>query len=282
MTHSASREESAGIKAVREAASAIRKRTALKPRIAMILGSGLGGLSKEVEGVVIPYDEIPGFARSTVAGHAGTLHVGELAGQDVVVMSGRFHYYEGYDLGAVTFPIRVFKELGCDSMIVTNAAGGINTSFEVGDLMLITDHINFLGASPLRGANVDEQGPRFPDMTMGYDRSYRELAKTTADDLGIRLREGVYVASMGPSYETGAEIRMYRTWGGDAAGMSTVPEVVVARHAGLRVLGLTCITNMAAGVLPQPLSHEEVIETTERVKGTFRRLVLGILERMGR
>jgi purine-nucleoside phosphorylase len=266
---------------IRESARAIADRTKTKPQVAMILGSGLGGLSKEVDGVVIPYEEIPNFPRSTVEGHAGALHIGSLAGVDVMVMSGRFHFYEGYTLQQVTFPIRVFRELGCHSMIVTNAAGGVNTAFDVGDLMLITDHINMLGANPLYGANVAHHGPRFPDMSTAYDKEYGLAAKSVASLLGITLREGVYCATLGPSYETAAEIRMCRSIGADAVGMSTVPETIVARHAGLRVLGLSCITNMAAGILPQPLSHAEVIETTERVKGTFRKLVLGVLEKMG-
>jgi purine-nucleoside phosphorylase len=266
---------------IRESAAAIAARTSVKPKIAMILGSGLGGLSKEVDGVVIPYEEIPNFPRSTVEGHAGALHIGTLAGADVMVMSGRFHFYEGYSLQQVTFPIRIFRELGCHSMIVTNAAGGVNTSFDVGDLMLITDHINMLGANPLYGPNVASQGPRFPDMSTAYDVWYGALARGVASSLGVTLREGVYCATLGPSYETAAEIRMFRTVGADAVGMSTVPETIVARHAGLRVLGLSCITNMAAGILPHPLSHAEVMETTERVKGTFRELVVGVLEKMG-
>jgi len=265
---------------IKEAVNAIQEKASLKPEVAMILGSGLGGIAKEVEGIAIPYEEIPHFAKSTVAGHAGNLHIGRLAGKNVAVMSGRFHYYEGYDLKQVTFPVRVMRELGCESMIVTNAAGGINTSFSVGDLMLITDHINFLGVNPLRGGNIDEQGPRFPDMSMAYTREYIDLARTVSKEQGITLREGTYVASMGPCYETSAEIKMYRTCGGDAAGMSTVPEVIVARHSGMQILGITCITNMAAGILPQPLSHEEVIETTERVKTVFRKFILEILKRM--
>ncbi|RMH56450.1 MAG: purine-nucleoside phosphorylase [Candidatus Hydrogenedentota bacterium] len=262
------------------AAARIESESPGTPRIAMILGSGLGALGEEVEGTSIDYGDIPGFPVSTVEGHAGKLCLGRLAGQEVAVMSGRFHFYEGYTLQEVTFPVRVLRRIGCEILLVTNAAGGINSEFSVGDLMLITDHINFLGANPLFGPNLDEQGPRFPDMSQAYDRALQNTARTTAHELGIVLREGVYVASMGPSYETAAEIRMYRTMGGDAAGMSTVPEVIVARHAGMRILGLSCITNMAAGILPQPLSHEEVIETTERVKSTFRKLVLGILERL--
>ncbi|MEK8023019.1 MAG: purine-nucleoside phosphorylase [Candidatus Hydrogenedentota bacterium] len=265
---------------IRSSADYVRTKASVKPDIGMILGSGLGSLGNEVEGVKIPYGEIPNFPVSTVEGHAGEFCIGKLAGRNVAVMSGRFHFYEGYSQQQITFPVRVMKELGCSSLIVTNAAGGINTNFDVGDLMLISDHINFHGANPLFGPNVASHGPRFSDMSTAYDADYRAMARSVAKDLGITLREGVYVASTGPSYETAAEIRMYRIWGGDAAGMSTVPEVIVARHAGIRVLGITCITNMAAGILPQPLSHEEVIETTNRVKQSFRKFVLGVLERM--
>lgn len=265
--------------AVKEAAEAVRLHSSVKPKIGLILGSGLGSVAKEVKGDAIPYSEIPHFPVSTVEGHAGDLCLGELAGKPVVVMSGRFHFYEGYSLQQVTFPVRVMRELGCETLIVTNAAGGINTEFDVGDLMLITSHINFLGSNPLFGPNV-EQGPRFPDMTMAYDADLAVLAEKVANDQDLKLRKGVYIASMGPSYETPAEINMYRSWGGDAAGMSTVPEVIVGRHSGMRILGISCITNMAAGVLPQPLSHEEVIETTGRIRSVFRDLVLGIVEKL--
>lgn len=266
--------------AIKVSADAVRKRAPIKPEIGLILGSGLGSLGAEVDGVRIPYGEIPNFPVSTVEGHAGEFCLGRLVGRNVAVMSGRFHFYEGYSLQQVTFPVRVMKELGCRSLIVTNAAGGINTNFNVGDLMLISDHLNNLGSNPLIGPNIASHGPRFNDMSTAYDAEYRAMARGVAKDLGIALREGVYVASTGPSYETTAEIRMLRTWGADAAGMSTVPEVIVARHAGMRVLGITCVTNMAAGILPQPLSHDEVIETTKRVKVAFRKFVLAVLERM--
>ena len=197
-------------------------------------------------------------------------------------MQGRFHLYEGYPLESVTFPIRVMKRLGVETALITNAAGGINESFQPGDLMLIRDHINFMFRNPLVGPNDPELGERFPDMSEAYDAELRRLARRVAGELGIDLKEGVYAAMLGPSYETPAEIRMLRAVGGDAVGMSTVPEVIVARHAGIRVLGLSCISNMAAGILPQPLSHEEVMETAERVKETFLRLVKGILHSLPR
>ena len=252
------------------AAAYIQKRAAQSPKIGLVLGSGLGVLAEQMtRAVKIPYRDIPSFPISTVPGHAGQLVLGKLGGNDVVTMQGRFHYYEGYALSEVTFPVRVMHELGVETVIVTNAAGGINESFESGDLMLIRDHINFTFRNPLIGRNQPEWGPRFPDMSEAYDRSLRKLAREVASEQGIRLQEGVYAGVTGPSYETPAEIRMLRTLGGDAVGMSTVPEVIVARHMGMRVLGISCITNMAAGVLDQPLSHEEVMETAERVRGTF-------------
>ncbi|MGI6127827.1 MAG: purine-nucleoside phosphorylase [Planifilum sp.] len=268
---------------IRQAAEMIQEQSALRPRVGLILGSGLGILAEEIEGAVaIPYEEIPHFPVSTVEGHVGRLVLGELEGQRVVAMQGRFHLYEGYPLESVTFPIRVMKRLGVETALITNAAGGINESFQPGDLMLIRDHINFMFRNPLVGPNDPELGERFPDMSEAYDAELRRLARRVAGELGIDLKEGVYAAMLGPSYETPAEIRMLRAVGGDAVGMSTVPEVIVARHAGIRVLGLSCISNMAAGILPQPLSHEEVMETAERVKETFLRLVKGILHSLPR
>jgi purine-nucleoside phosphorylase len=266
---------------IEQAAAMIQKQSSVQPRIGLILGSGLGVLADEIEEAdVIPYEKIPHFPVSTVEGHAGRLVIGRLKGQAVIAMQGRFHLYEGYPLEAVTFPIRVMKRLGVETALITNAAGGINESFRAGDLMLIRDHINFMFRNPLVGPNDPELGDRFPDMTEAYDADLRRLAKGVAEKLGIDLKEGVYAAMLGPSYETPAEIRMLRTVGGDAVGMSTVPEVIVARHAGIRVLGISCIANMAAGILPQPLSHEEVMETAERVKETFLRLVKGILREL--
>lgn len=264
-----------------EAMAAIEKKTSIKPKIGLILGSGLGMLADEIEEKdIIPYEEIPGFPLSTVEGHAGELVLGKLEGKPVITMKGRFHLYEGHDLSAVTFPIRVMKRLGVETLLVTNAAGGINTSFEPGDLMLIKDHINLMYRNPLIGPNEEEFGPRFPDMSTAYDLELRQIAMRVAEEQGIRLREGVYTAVLGPSYETPAEIRMMRTIGGDAVGMSTVPEVITARHAGIRVVGISCISNMAAGILPQPLSHEEVMETAEKVKSKFVSLVRGLIREM--
>lgn len=252
-----------------------------EPKLAIILGSGLGSLADEVKNrVELNYNEIPNFPVSTVEGHAGKFIYGELNGKKVIMMQGRFHFYEGYDMHTVTFPIRVLKLLGVEKLIVTNAAGGVNTNFKPGDLMIINDHINFSGTNPLIGANLKEFGPRFPDMSSAYCKELIDTAKDVAKHLGIELKEGVYFMMTGPSYETPAEIRMIRTLGGDAVGMSTVPEVIVANHSGMKVLGISCITNMAAGILEVPLSHEEVIETSNLVKDKFKNLVSGIVERM--
>jgi purine-nucleoside phosphorylase len=239
-----------------DAKDAILAKTSVQPKVGLILGSGLGVLAEEIENpVTIPYHDIPHFPVSTVEGHAGQLVVGILEEKSVVVMQGRFHLYEGHDTSAVTFPIRVMKEMGVETILVTNAAGGVNKEYKSGALMLIKDHINLMFRNPLIGPNDSELGVRFPDMSNAYDLGLREMAKRVANENRIELQEGVYTAVMGPSYETPAEIRMIRKIGGDAVGMSTVPEVIVARHAGIRVLGISCITNMAAGILPQPLSH---------------------------
>ncbi|WP_054949548.1 purine-nucleoside phosphorylase [Numidum massiliense] len=267
---------------VAEAAQYIQQLVPEKPQIALILGSGLGVLAEQIDNeTAIPYERIPHFPTSTVAGHAGQFVFGELEGVRVAAMQGRFHYYEGYSLQEVTFPLRVMKALGVETVFVTNAAGGINESFNPGDLMLISDHLNFTFRNPLIGANEDEWGPRFPDMSEPYDGQLREVARQVAAAIGISLREGVYAGVLGPCYETPAEIRMLRTIGGDAVGMSTVPEVIVARHMGLRVLGISCITNMAAGILEQPLNHDEVMETAARVRETFLTLVRQIVKRVG-
>lgn len=269
------------LKNIKEAAEYIRGKYPEKPEISLILGSGLGVLADLVEGgVTIPYEDIPHFPVSTVEGHAGELLLGKVEGKHVLMMKGRFHMYEGYGVETVSFPVRVMKELGVEKLLVTNAAGGINTSFEVGDLMLIRDHINFTFRNPLIGPNNSELGVRFPDMSEAYSRRLREAAKEVAAEQGLKLQDGVYLGLLGPSYETPAEIRMMRTLGGDAVGMSTVPEVLVARHAGIEVLGFSCISNMAAGILDQPLSHAEVMETTERAKPKFLKLVLGIISRI--
>lgn len=259
---------------IERAASFLQTQMNELPVVGLILGSGLGVLAEEIEEAIrIPYEQIPNFPLSTVEGHAGQLVFGTIHGVQVVAMQGRFHYYEGYSFEQVTFPIRVMKELGVQTLIVTNAAGGVNTSFSPGDLMLITDHINNMGSNPLIGKNDERLGVRFPDMSEAYSKELITKAQAVAQKLNIGLKEGVYVGNTGPTYETPAEIRMLRTLGGDAVGMSTVPEVIVARHSGLRVLGISCISNMAAGILDQPLNHEEVIETTERVKENFLRFV---------
>lgn len=264
------------------AAKYLKNQTTVQPLIGLILGSGLGVLADEIEDAVrTPYHEIPDFPVSTVEGHAGQLVFGTLNGVPVVAMQGRFHYYEGYEFEQVTFPVRVMKELGVKSLIVTNAAGGVNKDFSPGDLMLITDHINNMGSNPLIGKNDSTLGPRFPDMSEAYSKKLIEKARMVAGKLNIQLQEGVYVGNTGPTYETPAEVRMLRTMGADAVGMSTVPEVIVARHSGLDVLGISCISNMAAGILDQPLNHEEVIETTEKVKEHFLALVKEVVKEMG-
>jgi purine-nucleoside phosphorylase len=270
------------VKQANEAAEYLGKQTKHRPVIGLVLGSGLGVLADAItDADVISYEAIPHFPVSTVEGHAGQLVLGEWEGQKVMAMKGRFHYYEGYGLDQVTFPIRVMKAMGVKTLIVTNAAGGIQTDFQAGDLMLIRDHINFMFDNPLMGPNAPEWGVRFPDMSDAYDPSYRQLAKRVAEALDIPLQEGVYVGLTGPTYETPAEIRMFRKLGGDAVGMSTVPEVMVARHAGIRVLGISCISNLAAGILGQPLSHDEVMETAEQVKPRFIRLIQGIVKEIG-
>ncbi|WP_018751473.1 purine-nucleoside phosphorylase [Paenibacillus sanguinis] len=266
---------------IREAAQYIRSRSTLTPKVGLILGSGLGVLADHLEQPVsIAYHDIPFFPQSTVEGHAGELLIGTVQGTPVVLMKGRFHMYEGYGPEVTAFPVRVMKELGVATLLVTNAAGGVNTAYAPGDLMLISDHINLTGRNPLIGPNDEELGPRFPDMSQAYSRKLRELAKGIATEKDVPLQEGVYAGLLGPCYETPAEIRMLRTMGADAVGMSTVSEVIVARHAGLEVLGISCISNMASGILDQPLSHHEVMETTDRVREKFLSLVLSIIPKM--
>ncbi|KAF1301653.1 MULTISPECIES: purine-nucleoside phosphorylase [Enterococcus] len=239
----------------------------------LILGSGLGELADEItDPIKIPYQEIPHFPVSTVVGHAGQLVYGELAGKKVLAMQGRFHYYEGHSMQTVTYPVRVMAALGAHSLVVTNASGGVNETFTPGDLMLITDQINFTGNNPLIGSNDEKIGPRFPDMSQAYTLTYRETAKKVAEKRQLHLREGVYMGFSGPTYETPAEVRFARIAGADAVGMSTVPEVIVAVHSGLKVLGISCITNLAAG-MQASLNHEEVVETTTRVKAEFKALI---------
>lgn len=245
------------------------------PEFGLILGSGLGELAQEVENaIVLDYAEIPNWGRSTVVGHAGKLVYGDLSGRKVLALQGRFHFYEGNPLEVVTFPVRVMKALGCQGVLVTNAAGGIG--FGPGTLMAISDHINLTGQNPLIGANLDDFGPRFPDMSNAYSKDYRQTAHRVAEKLGIKLDEGVYIGVTGPSYETPAEIRAFKTMGADAVGMSTVPEVIVAAHSGLKVLGISAITNHAAGFQDE-LNHEEVVAVTQRIKADFKGLVKAVL-----
>lgn len=252
-----------------------------KADIGVILGSGLGDYAEALEDAVkLPYSEIPGFPRSTVAGHAGMWCCGTLYSKRVVMMQGRFHYYEGYGMKDVTLPVRVMQKIGVKTLIVTNAAGGVNLGYHPGELMVIGDIFSMTAQNPLIGPNLDAFGPRFPDMSCAFDKELRALAHECANEQGFALREGVYAQMTGPTYETPAEIRMLRTLGADAVGMSTVPEVIVARHGGMRVLGISCITNMAAGILDQPLNHAEVTETANRVKGQFRNLLDRIIEKM--
>ena len=252
-----------------------------KADIGVILGSGLGDYAEALEDAVkLPYSEIPGFPRSTVAGHAGMWCCGTLYGKRVVMMQGRFHYYEGYGMKDVTLPVRVMQKIGVKTLIVTNAAGGVNLGYHPGELMVIGDMFSMTAQNPLIGPNLDAFGPRFPDMSCAFDKELRALAHECANEQGFALREGVYAQMTGPTYETPAEIRMLRTLGADAVGMSTVPEVIVARHGGMRVLGISCITNMAAGILDQPLNHAEVTETANRVKGQFSNLLDRIIEKM--
>lgn len=268
------------MKKIETAVSVIRDACGVA-EIGIILGSGLGEYVEALEDVkTIPYCDIPGFPASTVPGHAGVWYTGSLMGKRVIMMRGRFHYYEGYSLKDVTLPVRVMQTLGVKTLIVTNAAGGVNMSYSPGDLMMISDIINMSGANPLFGKNMDAFGPRFSDMSKALDPEYRAIARECAKKLSITLHEGVYTQMTGPCFETPAEIRMLRTMGSDAVGMSTVPEIIVARHGSMRVLGISCITNMAAGILDQPLNHEEVMETGERVKDTFRALLDAIIEKM--
>jgi purine-nucleoside phosphorylase len=261
-----------------EAAAFIRSRTKLHPKVALVLGSGLGSFADQLTGAVrIPYHEIPHFPRPTAEGHAGQLVIGTLGHAPVVCMQGRVHYYEGYSMHEITFPVRVFGRLGIKALILTNAAGGVNETYTQGCLVVLKDHINLQGSSPLIGANDDRFGPRFLDLTQAYFRPYRQITLEAGKKLGIEMFEGVYAALFGPNYETPAEIRMLRTLGADVVGMSTVAEVIAARHMNMRVLAISCVTNMAAGILDQPLSHAEVLETGERVKGKFIQLLETIM-----
>lgn len=265
---------------VQEAAGVLERALPV-PDVAVVLGSGLGDFCGRLTGTtVIPYEQIPHWPASRIIGHAGKLYAGTLRGKPLAALSGRVHFYEGHDLQTVTFATRVMATLGIRTIILTNAAGGVNTSFHPGSLMVMDDHINLMGDNPLVGANDDRFGPRFPDMSEVYSRRLRGIADAASRDIGVPIEHGVYLALRGPSYETPAEIRFLRTIGADAVGMSTVPEAIVARHMGLDVLGISCITNMAAGVLPQPLDHAEVMETASRVRTVFGNLVEEIIGRI--
>ncbi len=260
------------------AAKFILAKTKLRPRIALVLGSGLGAFADELTGGTrIPYDKILGFPRSTAIGHAGRLVIGKVGDVAVAAMQGRVHLYEGYSAREVVFPMRVFGRMGIRAAILTNAAGGINRAYNRGALVAIRDHINLQCANSLIGSNDDRFGPRFPDMTEAYAKDFRKIALAEAQRLGIEIHEGVYAAVSGPSYETPAEVRYLAAIGADLVGMSTVPEVIAARHMDIRVLGISCVTNMAAGILDRPLSHAEVLETAERVKGQFIALLRAII-----
>ena len=263
------------------AAKFILSKTKLRPKIALVLGSGLGAFADELTGATkIPYQKIPGFPRSTAVGHTGQLVIGKVGSIEVAVMQGRVHFYEGYTAKEVVFPMRVLGRLGIRFTILTNAAGGIDLGYKQGALVVLRDHINLQGANPVIGPNDERFGPRFPDMTQAYWKQYREIALSAAKRLGIEVHEGVYAALSGPSYETPAEIRYLRTIGADLVGMSTVPEVIVANHMGVKVLGISCVTNMAAGVLTQKLNHEEVLEAGAMVRDTLVRFLRTLLPRL--
>ncbi len=277
-----------------EAAEFIRSKYSKPVETAVVLGSGLGAFADELsDAVAIPYEDVPHFSRSTVEGHAGRLVLGEIGGIPVAVQQGRFHYYEGYDMPQVTFPVRTFGRLGVKNLILTNAAGSLDTEMKPGSLMLISDHINMMGTNPLRGANDERFGPRFPDMTEVYDREFQRIAIETANEIAQErfdsghdakrtdfLHRGVYCALSGPTYETPTEIHLYRLLGADAVGMSTVPEAVAARHQGMKVLGISCITNFGAGMTEEPINHEEVMETGARVAEVFKELLKRVIHRM--
>ncbi|MCR3760206.1 purine-nucleoside phosphorylase [Clostridium felsineum] len=266
------------IKTVEESSNYIKEKIQQTPEVGIILGSGLGELADKLsEKKIIKYSDVPNLPTSTVKGHAGQFVFGKLNEKNVVMMQGRFHYYEGNKMESLALPIYIMKSIGIKKLIVTNAAGGVNTSFKPGDLMIIEDHINFAGINPLIGKNCDEMGPRFPDMSNAYDKDMVEETRRIADKIGVDVVKGIYVMMSGPNYETPAEIKMIRLLGGDAVGMSTVPEVIAANHCSIKVIGISCITNMAAGILDKPLDHKEVMETSNKVKDKFTRLVTAII-----
>lgn len=263
---------------IQQSATYIKKQITSLPKIGLILGSGLGELADEIANAVkLPYEEIPHFPTSTVEGHSGQIVIGELEGKSVIAMQGRFHYYEGYSMQEVTFPVRVMKELGIDLLIITNAAGSMNKTIAPGEFMIITDHINMTGQNPLIGPNIDELGPRFPDMSHAYTKEYIPFIENIGEKLNIKLHKGVYIGISGPTYNTGAELIMHRKLGGDAVGMSTVPEVIVARHAGLKIIGISCITDMAIGEEIQGITHDEVVAVANQAKPKFKKLMKEIV-----
>ncbi len=265
----------------KEAADYISSKVDCSDAIGLILGSGLGNLAEEIEGAtIISYKDIPNFPMTKIAGHAGRLVVGKLNGKKVMCMQGRFHFYEGYDMKIVSMPVRVMKLLNCKALIVTNAAGGVNRNFDEGCLMLIDDFINYMGDNPLVGDNVEQFGVRFPDMTKALDENFKEIAVKCAKELDINLQRGTYMAFRGPNYETPAEIRFASVIGADAVGMSTVPEILVARHCNLPTVGISCITNMAAGITGKELNHKEVEEVAKKVNSQFRSLIKAIISNM--
>ncbi|QCX32677.1 purine-nucleoside phosphorylase [Caloramator sp. E03] len=269
------------VEMIKEAKEYIKSKIDKIPDVAVILGTGLGSLVEEMEDkMVIKYGDIPYFPQSTVVGHAGEFVLGNIGNKYVIAMNGRFHYYEGYDLKQVTFPVRVIRALGVEKLIVTNASGGMNENFEAGDLMIITDHINMMGTNPLIGRNYEELGPRFPDMSQPYNRELIKIAKDVAKEFNIKVKEGVYVAVSGPMYETPAELKMLRLIGADAVGMSTIPEVIVANHGGMKVLGVSVITDMAIAENLEPLDHTRVVETANRAKAKFVSLIKETIIRM--
>ncbi len=266
---------------IMDAVSCIKKSCLWAPRVGVVLGSGLGEFAAAVEEkAIIEYADIPHFKKVSVAGHAGRLVLGKIGSVPVAVLQGRYHYYEGHDIADVVFPVRVLGKLGVESLLLTNAAGGIGKGLQPGDLMVIRDHINLMGINPLRGANDERLGPRFPDMSAVYDREFQDAIAAAEKEIGLAGKRGVYLALSGPSYETPAEIRMLAALGADAVGMSTVPEAICARHMGLRVAGISCVTNLAAGISAQPLSHKEVTETAARVKNDFIRLLNLVIPRL--
>ena len=250
------------------------------PEIGIILGSGLGDFAEIENAIIIPYEDIPGFEKSLVQGHKGQLVFAEINEKNVVMMQGRYHFYEGYSMQTITYPIKIMRKLGVKTLIITNAAGAIDGSFIPGELMFITDHINFMGTNPLIGINDNNMGTRFPDMSEIYSKELIEKAEETAERLSVEYQKGIYIATTGPSYETPAEIKMYRTMGADAVGMSTVPEAIVAKWSGMEILGISCLTNYAAGISDNPLNHEEVIDTANKVKENFKKLLSEFIKKL--